>query len=70
MDKNKLSLANLTKAITIIAIVFIVAVIGQTMMFINYDTALQNTFAEGVTINSVNVGRLNKVQAQNKVGTY
>lgn len=69
MNKKEFNIKNITSAITIFAIIFTVAVLGQTMMIVNNATGGTQNFAEGVTISQVNVGGLDQDRAAYAVGS-
>lgn len=69
MSYKNLGLKNLSIALTIIAIVFTTAVIGQTMLITNNKT-IEDAFSKGVVISQVNVGGLTKEEAKQSVGAY
>ena len=70
MEKKKFNVRHLTAGVTIFAIVFTIAVIGQTMMILNYNnSANSQTFTDGVTISRINLTGLDKRQAEYEVGS-
>jgi vancomycin resistance protein YoaR len=71
MEKRKFNIRHLTTGVTIFAIVFTIAVLGQTMMILNFNNGDNaQTFTDGVTISRINLSGLNKQQAEYEVSAF
>ena len=69
MKLNNINLKHLSIGITIFAVVFTIAVIGQAMMIVNQYNYQEEAFLEGMTINQINVSGLGKEEALRAVRT-
>lgn len=68
MERRRLTARQLSMGITLICVVFIIAVVGQTIMILNHTRLQQETFLEGVQISKINVSGLTKNQAAQQLG--